>query len=84
MTKNLKACYYWLSIEKEATKLQKECPKYHLAFNNTKSISVTKIDDWKRLYKEYLSHKIAPYDKEKRKKLLKHINKYCLKDDNDN
>ncbi|XP_062119380.1 uncharacterized protein LOC133833141 [Humulus lupulus] len=78
-----RAGYYWENMEEDAASLQKDCPNCQLIFNSTEAILITEIDDWRRPYQEYFRDKVTPYDKKEKEKLLRHISKYCLKDNND-
>ncbi|XP_062118260.1 uncharacterized protein LOC133831869 [Humulus lupulus] len=78
-----RAGYYWDNMEEDAASLQKDCLNCQLIFNSTKAILITEIDDWRRPYQEYFRDKVTPCDKKEKEKLLRHISKYCLKDNND-
>ncbi|KAF4364078.1 hypothetical protein G4B88_015112 [Cannabis sativa] len=65
-----RAGYYWLEMEEDAAKLQRDCPHCQLMFNSTEAILMTEVDDWRRTYKEYLRGKVAPCDKKQKEKLL--------------
>ncbi|KAF4403525.1 hypothetical protein G4B88_008171 [Cannabis sativa] len=68
-----RAGYYWLEMEEDTAKLQRDCPHCQLMFNSTEAILMTEVDDWRKPHKEYLRGKVAPCDKKQKEKLLRHI-----------
>ena len=70
--------YYWPSMNKEVTAIQKKCQKCLLSIDKEESYVVFVAEDWRVPFMEYLAQGILPTDKTLACQLKKLVVRYFL------